>query len=115
MKPEIVFFGEALPAAVLAAAEAAVRAADLLMVAGTSLAVYPAAALPGLRAPACRLAILNRGATPLDAQAHLHLQGAVGQALGGVIERMRAGVQPGAHLAAAPSVAAGIPPPAGTP
>lgn len=45
LRPAVVWFGEALPAAELTRAEAAVRVADVLLVAGTSAVVYPAAGL----------------------------------------------------------------------
>lgn len=46
LKPEITFFGEALPREALKEAQKECETADLLLVLGTSLAVYPAAALP---------------------------------------------------------------------
>ena len=46
IRPGVVWFGEALPTDALAAAEAAVRSCDVMMVVGTSGLVYPAAALP---------------------------------------------------------------------
>jgi NAD-dependent deacetylase len=45
LRPGVVWFGEQLPAGSIERAEAAVRAADLLIVAGTSAQVYPAAGL----------------------------------------------------------------------
>ena len=81
-KPEIVFFGEPLPEDVFAAAARAVREADLLVVAGTSLAVYPAAGLPRLRAPTCRLAIVNRTPTPLDNEADWRFHDSIGAVFG---------------------------------
>jgi len=45
--------------------------ADLVLVLGTSLQVYPAAGLPGYRAWNAKLAIVNRDPTPLDAEAQL--------------------------------------------
>ena len=50
-KPDATLFGEALPESALRAATAACAAADAIVVIGTSLSVYPAAALPEL----CRL------------------------------------------------------------
>ncbi len=46
LKPAITFFGEALPHEALMQATAECSAADFLLVLGTSLLVYPAAALP---------------------------------------------------------------------
>ena len=48
VRPDVVWFGEALDETVFDAAVAAVRDADLLLVVGTSGIVYPAAGLPGL-------------------------------------------------------------------
>jgi len=45
LRPGVVWFGEQLPSGSIERAEAAVRAADLLIVAGTSAQVYPAAGL----------------------------------------------------------------------
>jgi NAD-dependent deacetylase len=45
LRPGVVWFGEALPERALEQANAAVRAADVLIVAGTSAQVYPAAGL----------------------------------------------------------------------
>lgn len=45
LRPGVVWFGEMLPAGVMERATAAVRAADVLIVAGTSAQVYPAAGL----------------------------------------------------------------------
>lgn len=75
LKPDIVFFGEQLPQAVLAEANSHAQRADLMLVLGTSLTVYPAALLPEttLRAGG-RLIIVNADPTPLDARADLVLR-----------------------------------------
>ena len=66
-KPDITFFGEALPEDAFRGAAALCAEADLVVVLGSSLVVQPAASLPlaTLRAGG-RLAIVNRGETPLD-------------------------------------------------
>ena len=66
-KPDITFFGEALPEDAFRGAAALCAEADLVVVLGSSLVVQPAASLPlaTLRAGG-RLAIVNRGGTPLD-------------------------------------------------
>lgn len=48
LRPDVVWFGEALDDSVLAAAAAAVAGADLVLIAGTSGVVYPAAGLTSL-------------------------------------------------------------------
>jgi len=69
-KPDITFFGEGLPSGAWAQAEALVRKADLLLVLGTSLTVYPAAGLPELcLASGGRMVLVNDQPTPLDAAA----------------------------------------------
>jgi NAD-dependent deacetylase len=72
LKPAITFFGESLPARALKDAEEEARRADLMLVLGTSLTVFPAAALPNytLRAGG-KLVIVNNMETPLDRYAAL--------------------------------------------
>jgi NAD-dependent deacetylase len=45
LRPGVIWFGEMLPEGAIERASAAVRAADVLIVAGTSAQVYPAAGL----------------------------------------------------------------------
>jgi NAD-dependent deacetylase len=72
IKPFTVLFGEALPAGVMQEAERRARAADLFVVLGSSLVVYPAAYLPAHAQHAgARLVIVNLESTPLDARADL--------------------------------------------
>ncbi len=66
-KPDITFFGEALPQAPFAAATALARRAPLMLVLGSSLTVYPAASIPEITLQAGgELAIVNAQPTPLD-------------------------------------------------
>ena len=81
MKPDIVFFGESLPEMALDAAMAAFMRADLVLVLGTGLAVYPAALLPQRRRRGSDLAIVNLTGTPLDDQAQLVLHARTGEVL----------------------------------
>jgi NAD-dependent deacetylase len=73
LKPAITFFGESLPVQALTAAESESRQADLMLVLGTSLTVYPAAGLPQvtLRSGG-KIVIVNNMETPLDGYAELH-------------------------------------------
>jgi NAD-dependent deacetylase len=67
LKPEVVFYGERLPELALAEAAAEVMACDLLIAIGSSLRVYPAAALPEqAKAGGARLIIVNKTTTPYD-------------------------------------------------
>lgn len=73
IKPDVVLYEEALDEAVIEEAIGALHQADLLIVGGTSLTVYPAAGM--LRYfRGHRLVIINRSATPFDRQADLCLQ-----------------------------------------
>jgi NAD-dependent deacetylase len=72
LKPAITFFGESLPPRALADAERLAREADLLLVLGTSLTVYPAAALPELTLRSGgSIVIVNNMPTPRDGNAVL--------------------------------------------
>jgi len=78
LKPDVVLFGEYLPAAALARAEALASEAALLLCIGSSLEVYPVASLPGMTlAAGGRLAILSKGPTPYDSRAEVRLWGDV--------------------------------------
>ena len=69
-KPDITFFGEALPEKAFAAAQDLAIRAEVMLVLGTSLTVYPAAGLPRLTLQAGgRVYIVNAQSTPLDAYA----------------------------------------------
>ena len=65
-KQDITFFGEMLPEVAWNSAESAISEADLMLILGTSLVVYPAASLPDRRSSAARLVIVNRDPTHLD-------------------------------------------------
>lgn len=70
IKPDVVLYEEGLSEAVLNGAVAAIQSADVLIVLGTSLVVYPAAGL--LRFFGGRhLVLINRDATPYDSAADL--------------------------------------------
>lgn len=70
VKAAIVSFGEAMPEEALHRAQTAVASCDLLIAAGTSLVVYPVAALPLLaRASGARVVIASRAPTEQDEEA----------------------------------------------
>ena len=78
LKPDVVLFGEYLPAGVFERAEKLAEQADLMLCIGSSLEVYPVAELP-LRtlARGGQVAIITRGPTPLDGRAASRLDGDV--------------------------------------
>lgn len=82
LRPDVVWFEEMLPAGALAAAEAAARRCELLLVIGTSAEVHPAASLPVLAREHGALVIeINPDATPLSASADFVLRHPSGTAL----------------------------------
>jgi NAD-dependent deacetylase len=86
LKPDVVLFGELLPAEAMAEAEALAAEADLLLCVGSSLEVYPVAGLPELTlARGGSLAIVTQGPTAYDDRAALRLAGDVAEELAAVI------------------------------
>ncbi|AEF83585.1 NAD-dependent deacetylase [Treponema primitia ZAS-2] len=75
LKPAITFFGESLPVRALKSAEDDARKADLMLVLGTTLTVFPAAGLPQvtLRSGG-KLVIVNNMETPMDSHAVLKFE-----------------------------------------
>lgn len=80
IKPEVVLYGESLPDDAVAGAISAIRKADLLIVAGTSLTVYPAAGLLNYFRGKT-LVLINRDETPYDDKADLVIREKVGEVL----------------------------------
>jgi NAD-dependent deacetylase len=86
VKPDVVLFGELLPEAAMAEAQARCAAADLLLCVGSSLEVFPVAGLPELTLGAGgRVAIITRGPTPYDDEAAVRLGGDVVDELSAVL------------------------------
>jgi NAD-dependent deacetylase len=82
LRPDVVWFEEMLPQDALAAAEDAARRCDLMLVAGTSAEVYPAAALPRLAAAAGALVVeVNPDSTALSQRVDYALRAPSGIAL----------------------------------
>ena len=77
VKPDVVLYEESLDEATLAGAVSALRRADLLIVGGTSLTVYPAAGLLNYYR-GHRLVLINRDETPYDGQADLVFHDSLG-------------------------------------
>jgi NAD-dependent deacetylase len=86
VKTATVSFGQAMPLEAMRRAETETIAADLFIVAGSSLVVYPAAAFPELaKRYGAALVIINREPTGLDAIADLVLRRAIGATLGAAV------------------------------
>lgn len=85
IKPDVVLYEEPLDAQTLNNAVMLIEHADMLLVGGTSLAVYPAAGLIQYYR-GNKLILINRDATPYDAKANLVLHESIGKVLSGVID-----------------------------
>ena len=83
IKPDVVLYEEPLDENVMAGAIAAIRKADLLIVGGTSLTVYPAAGLLHYYRGQ-RLVLINRDETPYDSYANLVFH----ESLGDIFSRL---------------------------
>jgi NAD-dependent protein deacetylase/lipoamidase len=78
LKPDVVLFGEWLPAEALDRAYALAAGADLLLCVGSSLEVHPISQLPGTtRSNGGQVAIVTQGPTPWDRRAAVKLGGDV--------------------------------------
>jgi NAD-dependent deacetylase len=86
VKTATISFGQAMPLDAMRRAEAETRAADLFIVAGSSLVVYPAAGFPELaKHNGATLVIINREPTGLDGIADLVLNRSIGETLGAAV------------------------------
>ena len=81
IKPDVVLYEEGLDQRTLEGAVSAISRADMMIVAGTSLTVYPAAGLIRYFGGK-HLVLINRDATPMDDSAELVLHEKVGEVLG---------------------------------
>jgi NAD-dependent deacetylase len=82
LKPTVVLFGEAMPPAAVQEAYALAEQADVMLVVGSSLVVYPAAEIPlmAIRAGA-PMVVINAEPTPFDRLAEVVIHGRAGEVL----------------------------------
>jgi len=91
LKPDVVLFGEELPAHLLARSQQAALACDLIVVAGASLEVMPTGDLPLLaKRRGARLLVLNLSETALDCKADLIIREDVTRSVPRLVEHCRA-------------------------
>ncbi len=82
LRPDVVWYGEFLPAAAVESAQQAARQCDLMIVVGTSALVYPAAELPYIaQRNGADVVTVNPDATVLDDIARVRLRGKAGELL----------------------------------
>lgn len=78
VKPDVVLYEESLNQEILQEAVRVINEADMLIIGGTSLAVYPAAGLIDYY-QGNKLVLVNKSATARDAQADLVISGSIGE------------------------------------
>jgi len=90
LKPDVVLYGEQLNGQDLGRAVEYAQNAELMLVGGTSLVVYPVAGLVNYISQRARLVIINRDETPYDGRADLVIRDDLGQVLGdGLISALK--------------------------
>jgi NAD-dependent deacetylase len=94
LKPDAVFFGEALPQQALNEATKHARNCDFFIVIGSTLVVYPAAYMPMYAVESgARLAIINLSSTPIDSKASALIAAGAGEAMDRIIENIKSRLQ----------------------
>jgi NAD-dependent deacetylase len=89
LKPDAVFFGEALPQETLREAIRRAQNCDLFIVIGSTLVIYPAAYIPTYAGEAgAKLAIINLTPTPFDHYAEVVIRGKAGEIMSKVMEKV---------------------------
>lgn len=85
VKPDVVLYEEGLDYGTMQRAISYIAAADVLIIGGTSLTVYPAAGLIDYY-HGKKLVLINKGATPMDRRADLVISEPIGETLGMFLE-----------------------------
>lgn len=82
LKPTVILFGERMPAAAVHDAFELARQADVMLVVGSSLVVYPAAEIPLMAVrEGARMIVINAEPTPFDRLADVVIRGRSGEVL----------------------------------
>jgi NAD-dependent deacetylase len=84
IKPDVVLYGENLNQEILSEAIDFIAKADVLIVGGTSLSVYPAAGLIHYYRGS-KLVLINKTTTPYDGRANLVIYAKIGEVLGSIL------------------------------
>lgn len=84
IKPDVVLYEEGLDNKTMEDAVYYISHADMLIIGGTSLAVYPAAGLIDYYR-GNKLVLINKTTTPMDSRADVLIQGSIGEVLGQII------------------------------
>lgn len=90
IRPDVVFFGEPLPADAFQSASRAALESDVFLAVGSSLVVQPAAQLPAMaKQNGAQLIIVNTGETPLDGMADYVFDASASVILAQIVEMSR--------------------------
>ena len=90
MKPDVIFFGEALPEETLQEATWHANHCDLLLIVGSSLVVYPAAGMPFIaKESGAKLVIVNLTPTPADRIADVVINASAGDVLKRILAEVK--------------------------
>ena len=90
LKPDVVFFGEALPQRTVEEASVHASNCDLFIVIGSSLVVYPAAYMPTYAVDAgAKLVIINLSPTDMDGQAEVVIRARAGEAMTKIVGKLK--------------------------
>ena len=84
IKPDVTLYEEALKENIITQAIEAIAAADMLIIGGTSLSVYPAAGFIHYYSGS-KLVLINKSSTPLDSEADLLITDSLGEVMGSLI------------------------------
>ncbi|MDO4328168.1 MAG: NAD-dependent protein deacylase [Lachnospiraceae bacterium] len=85
IKPDVVLYEEGLDQHTINKSVQYIRHADMLIIGGTSLTVYPAAGLIDYYSGQ-KLVLINKSVTPMDSRADLVISGPIGEVLGDAVE-----------------------------
>ena len=87
IKPDVVLYGECLDDATVAMSVNAIKEADMLIIGGTSLVVYPAAGFVNYfkQGKDRKLVIINKSQTAQDAYADIHYNAPIGEVFAEVV------------------------------
>lgn len=83
VKPDVVLYEEGLDSGIMQRSIMRIAEADVLIIGGTSLAVYPAAGLIDYYR-GNKLVLINKSSTPMDSRANLVINDSIGQVLGAI-------------------------------
>ena len=86
IRPDVVLYEEALDNDVMSAAVSAIRKADMLIIGGTSLVVYPAAGLVNYY-KGKKLVLVNKSRTSMDSYANLAINAPIGEVCSQIVVR----------------------------